>query len=361
MYSSLWGEPTATFYDTDSDDDADAISDYALGGAAVTMTAPIMADSGGHRMFDLSSHDARAKVGVPSAVIDLLTRTAFEKKPTVVVSSSASAVEEDDNEDDMSGERCAICLETLEPGVAVFQLKCQHTYHTQCLIPWLSEHTTCPMRCGPVVSLQTVVDRLDATIIRTKDVQRYIEAITEQPTRPTIQSTTTTTTTSTRTSFLPSADHQLHTSTSSSSSSATTTDEETDEDHEGVDNMRVHDWMFEVMRDDDDGLVEGYTLAMPVPMAPLRLAPTTNSASGALDTIRSALGHMGFTPLQQQPRRRQQRSPPTSAPAISVKPPNTLPQGIEALLAPFQAYIKTEEPCGSVREALGLPVSTTLS
>lgn len=45
------------------------------------------------------------------------------------------------------GERaCAICIEEFAHGDKLRQLPCQHEFHTECIIPWLTErHSCCPL------------------------------------------------------------------------------------------------------------------------------------------------------------------------------------------------------------------------
>jgi hypothetical protein len=52
---------------------------------------------------------------------------------------------------------CSICIEDFEPGERIRILpKCKHAYHTDCLLPWLTErHGNCPL-CK-----ENVLDRQD--------------------------------------------------------------------------------------------------------------------------------------------------------------------------------------------------------
>jgi len=43
------------------------------------------------------------------------------------------------------GERCAICLVRLEPGVIVGDLSCPHVFHKECLKDWLPRRNACPL------------------------------------------------------------------------------------------------------------------------------------------------------------------------------------------------------------------------
>ncbi|XP_054723527.1 E3 ubiquitin-protein ligase goliath-like [Uloborus diversus] len=41
-------------------------------------------------------------------------------------------------------DNCAICLEDVKENETIMKLKCNHTYHKQCLIPWLKTSGICP-------------------------------------------------------------------------------------------------------------------------------------------------------------------------------------------------------------------------
>jgi len=45
------------------------------------------------------------------------------------------------------GTTCNICLEELEQGVEVKQLRCNHVFHDLCLAHWYQTHRSCPLRC----------------------------------------------------------------------------------------------------------------------------------------------------------------------------------------------------------------------
>lgn len=41
---------------------------------------------------------------------------------------------------------CAICIEEYEEGDKLRELPCRHVFHTECIVPWLTErHTSCPL------------------------------------------------------------------------------------------------------------------------------------------------------------------------------------------------------------------------
>lgn len=43
-----------------------------------------------------------------------------------------------------SDSECSVCSERLIDGIMLTRLPCGHTYHTQCIVPWLSRTCTCP-------------------------------------------------------------------------------------------------------------------------------------------------------------------------------------------------------------------------
>ena len=49
---------------------------------------------------------------------------------------------------------CAVCQENFKEGEKIVSLSCNpvlpHTYHMQCIIPWLKDHDTCPTCRGKV-------------------------------------------------------------------------------------------------------------------------------------------------------------------------------------------------------------------
>ena len=41
--------------------------------------------------------------------------------------------------------QCSVCMEDFNCGELVRKLPCQHLYHTDCIVPWLKIHATCPI------------------------------------------------------------------------------------------------------------------------------------------------------------------------------------------------------------------------
>lgn len=70
-------------------------------------------------------------------------KSVITKSPTFGGRSSSSGNGDMRAEDD---DLCAICLETFEDGESLTGLPCRHSFHTECIRPWLSSKSAlCPM------------------------------------------------------------------------------------------------------------------------------------------------------------------------------------------------------------------------
>ena len=75
----------------------------------------------------LSTNDRR---GPPPA-----SRSSIDAMPTIKIS----------NRHLRSDSHCPVCKDKFELGSEARQMPCNHIYHSDCIIPWLSQHNTCPV------------------------------------------------------------------------------------------------------------------------------------------------------------------------------------------------------------------------
>jgi len=47
--------------------------------------------------------------------------------------------------------QCSVCWEDFTLGERVRKLNCDHLFHTDCIVPWLGLHGTCPICRRPQV------------------------------------------------------------------------------------------------------------------------------------------------------------------------------------------------------------------
>ncbi|KAL2651664.1 hypothetical protein R1flu_019792 [Riccia fluitans] len=71
------------------------------------------------------------RYGAPPAA-----RTAVEAMPTIHITSEHLGTD---------AAQCAVCKDDFELGSYVRQMPCKHMYHSDCILPWLAQHNSCPV------------------------------------------------------------------------------------------------------------------------------------------------------------------------------------------------------------------------
>jgi E3 ubiquitin-protein ligase RNF115/126 len=69
------------------------------------------------------------------------SKAAIDALPTIHITGNES-LGSDQNQD---AHHCAVCKEEFEKGLDVKQLPCKHLYHPDCILPWLTQHSSCPV------------------------------------------------------------------------------------------------------------------------------------------------------------------------------------------------------------------------
>ncbi|KAK7401028.1 hypothetical protein VNO78_12339 [Psophocarpus tetragonolobus] len=78
----------------------------------------------------IEQHISNDRLGPPPA-----SRSSIEAMPTIKIT----------NEHLQSDLHCPVCKETFELGSEARMMPCCHIYHSDCIVPWLVEHNSCPV------------------------------------------------------------------------------------------------------------------------------------------------------------------------------------------------------------------------
>ncbi|KAL0900210.1 hypothetical protein Bca101_084171 [Brassica carinata] len=76
----------------------------------------------------LAENDPNSRYGTPPA-----TKEAVESLETVRVVEGSVV------------QQCTVCLDDFEIGVEAKEMPCKHMFHSECLLPWLELHSSCPV------------------------------------------------------------------------------------------------------------------------------------------------------------------------------------------------------------------------
>ncbi|KAK6925450.1 Zinc finger, RING-type [Dillenia turbinata] len=71
------------------------------------------------------------RYGTPPA-----SKSAVEGLPSIKVTDELLASD---------SSQCAVCMDTFELGTEAKQMPCKHIYHSDCILPWLELHNSCPV------------------------------------------------------------------------------------------------------------------------------------------------------------------------------------------------------------------------
>lgn len=78
----------------------------------------------------IEQHITNDRLGPPPA-----SRSSIEAMPTIKIT----------NEHLHSDSHCPVCKERFEVGSEARKMPCNHIYHSDCIVPWLIQHNSCPV------------------------------------------------------------------------------------------------------------------------------------------------------------------------------------------------------------------------
>ncbi|CAJ1965432.1 unnamed protein product [Sphenostylis stenocarpa] len=78
----------------------------------------------------IEQHITNDRLGPPPA-----SRSSIDAMPTIKIT----------NEHLQSDSHCAVCMERFELSSEARKMPCGHIYHSDCIVPWLVQHNSCPV------------------------------------------------------------------------------------------------------------------------------------------------------------------------------------------------------------------------
>ncbi|EOA24441.1 hypothetical protein CARUB_v10017698mg [Capsella rubella] len=132
--------------DADNDDDEDE-EDWCFVDPTVNSDDNFLLDSPYlHRLLrHLASDNSGSSSSSSSSSSSLLKSSDIDSIPTVQISSSMLCSTDGSDPDPDSVLLCAVCKDDFVVGESARRLPCSHIYHSDCIVPWLSDHNSCPL------------------------------------------------------------------------------------------------------------------------------------------------------------------------------------------------------------------------
>ncbi|CAN6978559.1 unnamed protein product, partial [Brassica rapa subsp. trilocularis] len=126
----------------DHDDDDDDDEDWCFVDPTVNSDDNFLLDSPYlHRLLRHLASENSGSSSSSSSSSSLLKSSDIDSIPTIQISSSILSSDPDPD----SVLLCAVCKEDFSVGESAKRLPCSHIYHSDCIVPWLSDHNSCPL------------------------------------------------------------------------------------------------------------------------------------------------------------------------------------------------------------------------
>lgn len=420
-FSSMFGYLDDTI--TTDDDDRDMVTTTDSTHAFVT-SALMRGPMSPHVFYTAMSMEDVPKSGVPSSIHALIQRQKFSDigaAATAADSASADTHTKDivdrvsatsdtkdnnnnnhqhphrDDDDDQHVNapssphdttiQCCVCLDYFAEMDDVYILPCKHILHVQCLTPWMKDHTSCPMRCGPIVAVDKVLDSMADPVFAhaRSDMQKYIDAVLPEPT-PTRPSNIPPLRTQVTRRHSDTSDDSTNSTTSSSSTSIDTLDQDTYDNEqpatsvEPSHNARAHrpssalsterqghhspseQWLIDMFRAAEYREPLSISSLRPISLGATATAPAPSSVSLSSAPSSSNAQPVDTTPGEDwHPRHRVETQ--SLRRAIHLQRPPIKPSTLSHHMPHIDRYISQlyrcinftcEEPSGNVMKVLGL-------